>query len=81
VCRLFKQRLTILGLTPQEAVVLIGGGHSLGQMHADRSGFTGAWTSAPTVLSNEYFTTVTSLTSQTAHGSDLYARDRNVRCV
>lgn len=52
---IFKEWIKTFGLTNQEMTVLIGGGHSLGQMHPDRSGFTGAWTATPTALSNEYF--------------------------
>ena len=42
----------VMGLTFREFVAL-SGGHSLGQMHTDRSGYTGSWTDAPTVLSNK----------------------------
>lgn len=43
------------GLTAREMTALQGGGHTLGMMHVDRSGFQGAWTSTPTELNNEYF--------------------------
>ena len=45
-----------LGMTSTEWVALNGGGHSLGRMHSDRSGFaSGAWTSDWTALNNGYF--------------------------
>jgi catalase (peroxidase I) len=46
--------VSVMGLTPREFVALMGG-HSLGQMHPDRSGFTGAWTAEPNKLDNSYF--------------------------
>lgn len=52
---IFKDWIKTFGLTNQEMAVLVGGGHSLGQMHTSRSGFTGAWTSTPTTLDNTYF--------------------------
>ena len=36
-------------------IVALSGAHSLGRCHADRSGFVGPWTRAPTTFSNEYF--------------------------
>ena len=44
-----------VGLSDRELVAPLGGGHSIGQMHGDRSGFVGAWSRQPTVLDNEYF--------------------------
>jgi|EP01046_Picozoa_sp_COSAG06_P066006 catalase (peroxidase I) len=35
--------IDVMGLTKREFVALLGGGHSLGQMHPERSGFTGQW--------------------------------------
>jgi catalase-peroxidase len=53
---------TILGLTAREYVVLVGGGHSIGQMHYNRSGFvSGSWTTKPAQLDNEWFTNVLNL--------------------
>lgn len=57
---LFNEGMKLLGLSRREQVVLIGGGHSLGKMHTDRSGFEGAWTPEPTKLSNQFFTTLLS---------------------
>jgi len=41
--------------TNEEMVALIGGGHTIGRMHADRSGFTGPWSRKPTTMNNAYF--------------------------
>jgi len=35
--------------------VALSGAHALGRCHADRSGFDGPWTNAPTAWSNLYF--------------------------
>ena len=35
--------IDVMGLSKREFVALLGGGHSLGQMHPDRSGFMGQW--------------------------------------
>ena len=35
--------------------VALSGAHALGRCHADRSGFVGPWTRAPTTFSNDYF--------------------------
>ena len=43
-----------MGFNDKE-IVCLSGAHSLGRCHADRSGFTGPWTRAPTTFSNEYF--------------------------
>merc|ERR1712093_909420 len=40
--------------------VLNGGGHSIGSMHQQRTGFDGEWTADPTKLSNDYFKTLLS---------------------
>jgi len=78
-----KQSIKLMGLTVAEMAALFGGGHSIGAMHADRTGYTGSWTSAKQV-SNEYFQNV--LTEQwepftvpgtgkeqfKAHGKELY---------
>lgn len=52
---LLKQTLLLLGLTNREMIVLMGGGHSIGSMHEDRTGFTGQWTKDTTKISNDYF--------------------------
>ncbi|KXZ45115.1 hypothetical protein GPECTOR_58g564 [Gonium pectorale] len=36
-------------------IVALSGAHTLGRCHADRSGFVGPWTNAPTTFSNLYF--------------------------
>lgn len=43
-----------MGFNDQEIVALTGA-HSLGRCHADRSGFSGPWTRAPTTFSNLFF--------------------------
>jgi len=43
-----------MGFNDQE-IVALSGAHALGRCHADRSGFVGPWTRAPTTFSNEYF--------------------------
>ena len=43
-----------MGFNDQEIVALCGA-HTLGRCHADRSGFVGPWTNAPTTFSNLYF--------------------------
>jgi len=49
------ESMRLLGMTAREMIALHGGGHSLGQMHQNRSGYQGSWTTQPTRLSNEYF--------------------------
>lgn len=44
-----------MDFTPQEMVALIGGGHSIGRCHKDRSGYEGPWTFSPTTFSNAFF--------------------------
>lgn len=48
------ETIAISGLTQREYVALVGG-HSIGRMHPERSGYTGSWTTSGTVLSNEYY--------------------------
>merc|ERR1711871_144536 len=55
-----KGAIKISGLSLREFVALQGGGHSLGRMHADVSGFEGAWTQSPQTLDNSYFKTLLS---------------------
>mmetsp|Transcript_14584 Transcript_14584/g.50825 ORF Transcript_14584/g.50825 Transcript_14584/m.50825 type:complete len:347 (-) Transcript_14584:239-1279(-) len=43
-----------MGFSDRE-IVALAGAHALGRCHADRSGFEGPWTRAPTTFSNEYF--------------------------
>jgi len=50
-----KNAARIMGLSAREWAVLTGGGHALGRMHKERSGFDGAWTEDPTKLTNGYF--------------------------
>lgn len=44
-----------MGFSDREMVALIGGGHTIGRCHTDRSGFSGPWTVAPTRFTNLYF--------------------------
>lgn len=51
-----RDAMIVMGLTSYEVVALIGGGHSLGKMHSDRSGFVdGSWTTNQLKLDTEYF--------------------------
>lgn len=43
-----------MGFNDQEIVALIGA-HALGRCHTDRSGYSGPWTFAPTVLTNDFY--------------------------
>ncbi|RKO90474.1 putative ascorbate peroxidase [Blyttiomyces helicus] len=43
-----------MGFNDQE-IVALSGAHSLGSMHADRSGFEGPWVTDPYTFSNAYF--------------------------
>eukprot|EP00775_Hariotina_reticulata_P013829 gene13829-13948_t len=43
-----------MGFDDNEMVALVGA-HCLGRCHADRSGYVGPWTNAPTTFSNLYF--------------------------
>lgn len=38
-----------------QEMVALSGAHALGRCHADRSGWDGPWTNAPTTFSNLYF--------------------------
>ena len=49
-------------LSPRHVPAQVGGGHSLGSMHVNCGGFSGAWTAAPTLLANDYFDTLLSET-------------------
>lgn len=42
------------GFDDREMVALIGA-HALGRCHADRSGYNGSWTRAPTTFSNLFY--------------------------
>jgi len=44
-----------MGFNDQEIVALVGGGHTIGRCHTNRSGYTGPWTNSPTVFTNQFF--------------------------
>lgn len=44
-----------MGFSDREIVALVGGGHTIGRCHKDRSGFEGPWTFTPITVSNAYF--------------------------
>lgn len=50
-----RESMYIMGFTDRDMVVLNGGGHSIGQCHALRSGFEGPWTFNPTQVDNGFF--------------------------
>merc|ERR1719357_667426 len=52
---LLRESMKIMGFTDREMVVLNGGGHSIGQCHHFRSGFTNPWTHHPNKVSNDFF--------------------------
>lgn len=43
-----------MGMSDQETVALLCGGHVYGRCHTNRSGYAGAWVAEPTAFSNEY---------------------------
>ena len=54
--------MLVFGLSKRQMVVLMGGGHSIGQMHMNRSGFNdGSWTLNPAALNNEWFRNILNL--------------------
>ena len=44
-----------MGFNDREMVALIGGGHTIGRCHKDRSGFDGPWTNSPITFTNAFF--------------------------
>lgn len=44
-----------LGMTDEEAVALIGGGHTIGGCHAKFSGYNGIWSKEPFKFDNDFF--------------------------
>lgn len=73
----------IMGMSKRELVALVGGGHSLGSMHPNVSGYDGSWTTDPTTLDNSYFSNLldntwsktkssAGKTQYKADGKDLY---------
>lgn len=68
---IMKDTMNIMGLTAREYVALIGGGHTLGQMHQNRSGFVdGAWTTTPAKLNTEFFQNLINLDWSQQLGDD-----------
>lgn len=51
----WMNEIGIKGVSVREWVALVGGGHSLGQMHKSRSGYEGSWTQDPTQINHNYF--------------------------
>ena len=51
----FSYYVNTMGMTKTEFTALLGGGHTMGKMHVERSGFEGSWTSTPQQMNNEYF--------------------------
>ena len=47
-----KRSFQLMGLSSREWVALMGG-HTLGRMRSERSGYEGAWTHEPTKFSND----------------------------
>jgi len=43
-----------MGLNDREILALIGGGHSIGTKHLDRSGYSGSWTLHPNKFGNDF---------------------------
>ena len=44
-----------MGFTDREITVLVGGGHSIGRCHTNRSGYDGPWSFAPTKFGPMFF--------------------------
>jgi len=44
-----------MGFNDKETVVLVGGGHTIGKCHKERSGYEGPWTFEPLVFQNAFF--------------------------
>lgn len=67
-----KDVAAVWGVTNRQMVALIGGGHTLGRMHYDRSGFVdGSWTTTPFTLNNEFFVNLFDLEWNEIGQSDL----------
>jgi len=50
-----RETMEIMGFNDREMTVLNGGGHAIGQSHAETSGFGGPWTHTPDEFSNNFF--------------------------
>lgn len=49
-----RQAFYRMGLNDREILALIGGGHSIGTKHMERSGYSGAWTLHPHTFGNDF---------------------------
>eukprot|EP00051_Salpingoeca_urceolata_P026673 m.478160 g.478160 ORF g.478160 m.478160 type:complete len:758 (-) comp21053_c0_seq1:38-2311(-) len=75
--------IKLSGLSAPMYAALVGGGHSLGRMHIDRSGFNGTWSPTPTKVDNSWFRDLLDqdweLVTVEATGKQLYkARNKDI---
>jgi catalase-peroxidase len=79
---IMKDVMNVMGLTAREYVALIGGGHTLGQMHQNRSGFVdGAWTTTPALLNTEFFQNLLNLDWSQELGDDQHIEYQSVKVL
>lgn len=50
-----REKFSRMGFNDKELVLLLGGGHSMGECHPQTSGWDGKWTQNPYKFSNEFF--------------------------